>query len=224
MLPPVPTDLPRARPRARPGLRTVLALAVPLAFAPRFRAEAQSADRCLPAAQVPAAVRAHVAPGSCAVALERADVDTDGRPDALVVLGRPGAPDPDRPADAAPRTLLVLVGTPTGDLRLAARAPRAVMCATCGGVMGDPFVALVPRSAGFTIQHLGGSGWRWTADYTFGWSRRDAAWQLVRVERTTFHAGDPTRVQRRIARPPRDFGKIDLRAFDGEDWEGRGAR
>jgi hypothetical protein len=90
--------------------------------------------------------------------------------------------------------------------------------------MGDPFVGVAARAGGFTLRHYGGSGWRWSADYTFAHSRRDRAWQLVRVEEASFHAGDPGTRRRRVSTPPRDFGKVDVRTFDAEAWQLRGER
>ena len=179
---------------------------------------------CLDARAVPAEVRPFVAPGACAAAVARADLDRDGRADHVVVLGRP------RPAgtaawdDEAPRALLVLVADPGGGVRLAARNDRLVLCPGCGGAMGDPFVGVEARPGAFTVQHYGGSSWRWATSVTFAYSRRDRAWQLVRVEEDQFHASEPAKVTHRVATPPRDFGKIDLREFDPERWRGRGAR
>jgi hypothetical protein len=184
---------------------------------------AAQADRCERAAAVPAAVRPFVTPGRCAIAVAQGDVDHDGLTDFVVALGPAAAPAPG-PGGEAARALLVLVGTGDGGARLGARGDRAVLCAACGGVMGDPFVGVTARSGTFTVRHYGGSSWRWGADFTFGYSRRDRAWQLVRVDEVSFHASDPATTQRRVSVPPRDYGKIDLREFAPDDWKGRGAR
>jgi hypothetical protein len=178
---------------------------------------AQADARCAAPGDVPAAVRPFVPPPACAVAVARADLDRDGRGDYVVVVGARVARA--AAADTAPRALLVLLADPRGALRVAARGGRAVLCATCGGAMGDPFVGVEARAGGFTLRHYGGSSWRWSADYTFAHSRRDRAWQLVRVEEASFHASDPSAPRRRVSTPPRDFGKIDVRAFDAEAWQ-----
>ncbi len=180
--------------------------------APSTRAE----DRCAAPHDVPAAVRPFVPPRGCAIEVARADLDRDGRADYVVVLGARGAAAAE--AEEAPRALLVLAATDGGALRVAAQAARAVLCATCGGMLGDPFVGVEARPGGFTLRHYGGSGWRWSADFTFAYSRRDRAWQLVRVEEESFHAGAPDSVTRRTSTPPRNYGKIDLRTFDAQAW------
>jgi hypothetical protein len=166
---------------------------------------------CRATGSLPAAVQPFVERGSCAIALERGDLDRDGRADYLLVLERP-APDPE---DGRLRSLLVL----TASGRLAAKADGVVLCSRCGGIWGDPLEGVEVRPGGFTVSHYAGSAWRWRLDFTFAYSRRDRAWQLVRIYEVGYHTGDPEKTMtRRISRPPRDFGKVDLRTFDAEKW------
>lgn len=65
---------------------------------------------------------------------------------------------------------------------------------------------------------------RWQTDFSFAYSRRDAAWQLVRVENTRFHAPDAETSKTLVERPPRHFGKIDLQDFDPDHYIGVGPR
>ena len=188
-------------------------------------AEAPARPVCLAADSVPARVQGLAPRGSCAIAIAKGDLDRDGRSDLLLILERPDSlpSEPDLPNRT--RTLLVLVSQPGGELREAARSDRAVLCSTCGGSFGDPFEGVeIVRPGEFTVQHHGGSSWRWRADFTFRYSRRDRAWQLVRVSELSYHASDPERMTRRISRPPKHFGRIDLQEFDPASWEGRGPR
>ncbi|MGZ5445073.1 MAG: hypothetical protein ACXW5U_24770 [Thermoanaerobaculia bacterium] len=140
------------------------------------------------------------------LAVERGDLNRDGREDVVLVL---------EPEDREqPRPLLVLVRESNGVLKVAKRSAKSVLCRNCGGVMGDPFQGVVIENGRFTLEHYGGSSWRWSANYTFAWSRRDQSWQLVRVESTSFHAGDPDKVEKTVHTPPRDFGLIDVTEFD----------
>jgi hypothetical protein len=89
------------------------------------------------------------------------------------------------------------------------------MCSECGGMMGDPFAGVTVRTNTFTVNHYGGSAWRWTADYKFNYSRIDKTWQLVRIEKTNFHAADQKKtLERNVMTPPKDFGKVDIADFD----------
>jgi hypothetical protein len=184
-------------------------------------ANAQASRRCLGADSIPAAVRPFVALRSCALTVQHADLDRDGRADYLLVLERQDTV----PEDGHLRALLVLVAAEGGRLRLAAQSNRAVMCSRCGGVWGDPFDTLEVGPGTFTVHHFGGAGWRWRTEYRFNYSRRDRAWQLVRATEVEFHSGDPENtLKMQVYTPPRHFGKIDLRAFDPRHYRGRGAR
>jgi hypothetical protein len=192
-----------------------------LASAAHAQAPPQEFD-CRAPASLPVAVRGFVEARTCAIALERADLDRDGRADFLLVLERlDPAPNPD---DGRLRSLLVLVAGDGGRLRAAARSDRVVACTRCGGIWGDPFDGIDAGPGTFTVNHYGGSAWRWRADYTFGYSPRDRAWQLVRVSTLSYHNSNPDSMTKRVYTPPRHFGKIDLREFDPENYRGRGRR
>lgn len=161
-------------------------------------------------------VQPFVEPRTTILAVERGDLNRDGREDAVLVLD-PAEPD-------RPRPLLILVRDAAGKLQLAKRNDQAVGCRECGGIMGDPFQSIAIKPGRFTVEHYGGSSWRWSANYTFAWSRRDKSWQLVRAEKTSFHASDPDSEETTVHTPPRDFGLIDVTEFDPEEYLGRGKR
>lgn len=148
--------------------------------------------------------------------VQRGDLNRDGAEDAVLVL------DPGDPWQ--PRPLLILVRDEKGALKLAKRSANAVACKECGGVMGDPFQGLSIRKGRFTVEHYGGSAWRWTAYYTFAWSHRDQSWQLVRVETMSVHASEPDKAETIVHTPPKDFGLIDVTEFDPEDYLGKGRK
>jgi hypothetical protein len=196
-------------------VRWLLPLLAAAWLAPAAPAPALAQPKCRAVASLPAAVRPFVKRGTCAIELESKDFDLDGRGDYLLVLEQLEAgPDP---AFGRRRSLLVLTASPAGTLREAARNDGVVLCSGCGGVWGDPFEGVTAERGRFTVEHYGGSAWRWRVDYTFAYSRRDRAWQLVRVYQVNYHTGDPeATMKRRELRPPRDYGKVDLRAFDAE--------
>ena len=161
-------------------------------------------------------VERFIEPGTTVLAVERGDLNRDGREDAIVVL-EPEAAD-------VPRPLLILVRDANGALRLAKRSAKAVSCRECGGMMGDPFQHVTIEKGRFTITHYGGSSWRWSSETTFAWSRRDQSWQLVRVEHSNFHASEPEKEEQSVHTPPKDFGLIDVADFDPDDYLGRGKK
>ena len=105
-----------------------------------------------------------------------------------------------------------------GKLTSAKRNERIVMCSQCGGVFGDPFEAVIASRNTFSVEHYGGSNWRWKYSYKFNYSRIDKTWQLVRVEELNYHTSNPNKVATKIYTPPRHFGKIDVADFNPENY------
>jgi hypothetical protein len=87
-------------------------------------------------------------------------------------------------------------------------------------MMGDPFAGVTVAKNTFTVNHYGGSAWRWSADYKFNYSRIDKTWQLVRIEKTSFHASDPKKtLNRKVMTPLKHFGKVDIADFDPSKYD-----
>ena len=172
---------------------------------------------------VPAEVRPFVPfveEATRAIALESADLNGDGMKDYVLVLEKRYPPMDEDGLPQNQRPLLILLRGKDKKLTEAARSETVVMCSRCGGVFGDPFSGLEVGKNTFTVNHYGGSSWRWTANYTFKYSRIDKTWQLVRVEKTSFHTSEPEKMTRKIMTPPKDFGKVDIADFDPADYEG----
>ncbi|MBP6748797.1 MAG: hypothetical protein KA144_04080 [Xanthomonadaceae bacterium] len=164
---------------------------------------------------VPAELRPFVEAGTDAIAIERADLNGDGREDVLLLLqARRLRADADG-FERRIRPLLILTRSEDGTLRLRKRNDKLAMCPECGGMMGDPLQSVVAKPKSFRVEHYGGSGWRWSAHYQFNYSRRDDTWQLVRIEKTSFHASEPEQAEKSVVlTPPKDYGKIDIADFD----------
>lgn len=168
--------------------------------------------------EVPAGLQRFVPRGSEVIALERGDLDGNGTADAILVTEREVS------AEEHPRTLSILLLDSSGGWSLAGKSDRAVYAREDGGMLGDPFQGVSIGKRSFTISHYGGSSWRWSNDFTFGWSRRDRTWQLVAAESSSFHASDPSTEEKEKHVPPRDFGKIGIDEFDPLDYLGRGPK
>lgn len=180
---------------------------------PAVAADNGSGFETLAAPDLPAEARPFLVAGTRPIVYERGDLNGDGREDAILVLESLEPHDVGGMAQRA-RPLLVLVRDAGGALRLRARNDRIVLCPECGGMMGDPLSAVTVERRAFQVDHYGGSAWRWSNLYRFGYSRRDDTWQLVRVETSSFHAADPDEGKSTVRVPPRDYGKIDIADFD----------
>lgn len=147
---------------------------------------------------------------------QNADLNNDGRPDILLIH--------EAAEDDGPRTLLIALRQSDGRLNVVKRNDKVVFCRQCGGVFGDPYESLEAGKGRFTVNHYGGSNWRWVFSFDFAYSRRDKTWQLVRVDESSFHTSAPNNMKTRTYKPPRDFGKIDFADFDPENFKGVGPK
>lgn len=199
-------------------MRKIIPVLVWLCAAP-LMAAAQGNELKIPAEAAPFVER-----GTKAIALEAADLNGDGTQDFVLVLEKekPELDGNDMPVNQRP--LLILLRAADGKLGMAKRNERIVMCSKCGGVFGDPFEGVTAGRNTFTVEHYGGSAWRWKFSYKFNYSRIDKTWQLVRAEELSYHTSDPDKVKTRIHTPPKDFGKIDVADFDPENYLKKAAR
>jgi hypothetical protein len=176
------------------------------------------------AVRVPAEVKPFVESGMMAVACQPGDLNADGRKDYVLVLSKPSA---DRPtiddAGDEDRPTLILIRDAANKLSIAARNDRVAYCKNCGGLFGDPFEGVVVRGTRFTITNYGGDADRWIDKFTFGYSRRDRTWQLVRVEESEFRVENAAKTLRtRVRTPPKSFGLIAFADFDPDDYMHKG--
>lgn len=174
-----------------------------------------SSFETLTGSDLPTEAAAFIPAGMRPIIYERADLNGDGREDALLVLEAREARDVDG-LEQHVRPLLVLTRALDGTLRQHARNDRLALCPECGGIMGDPLQDVTVERKAFSVSHYGGSGWRWSNLYRFAYSRRDDTWQLVSVEESSFHASEPESATETVRLPPRDYGKIDIADFDPE--------
>jgi hypothetical protein len=170
-------------------------------------------------------VKPFVEKGMIPIALETGDLNGDGTKDFILVLSKPTKANGeyDEAGDAL-RPTLILIRDVSGKLSLAARNDQVSYCKNCGGVMGDPFQGIKITGTRFTVTNAGGSSDRWDAEYTFGYSRRDKNWQLVRVEENNFSAFAPSKVKTTILTPPKAFGLINFADFDPDHFKRMGKK
>ena len=164
---------------------------------------------------VPTEVRAFVEKGSKPIFYKPADLNGDGRQDAVLVIERTDPPTKDEydyPLDQRP--MLILVRGVDQKLSESARNERVVMCSTCGGMMGDPFVEVEVGTNMFTVDNEGGSAWRWGIYYEFKYSRIDKTWQLVRLTKSSVNSLEPNKTAKSKVLTPRKFGKINFSDLD----------
>lgn len=165
--------------------------------------------------KVPAEVQPFVEKDAKVLSLESADLNGDNLKDYVLVFERQNVPEKDEydyPKNQRP--LLILLRGKDGRFSEAKRNEHIVMCSECGGMMGDPFMGVAVGTKTFTVNHYGGSAWRWDISYKFNYSRIDKTWQLVQFKREDFHAADQNKTMKREIKLPKDFGKVDIADFE----------
>ncbi|HTL09229.1 MAG TPA: hypothetical protein VL307_13260 [Chitinophagaceae bacterium] len=117
------------------------------------------------------------------------DLDKDSLPDLVLVLkvnNEAEAPDTTRP-------LLLLRKNKAGLYALIARNDSVVLCLGCGGAMGDPYQGITIKNGYFSIEHYGGSSWRWSRIITFRYDSNSKRFILHRDAGESFHASNPNK-------------------------------
>ena len=115
------------------------------------------------------------------------NLNRDAYLDMLVILKNPAE---DSVSDV-PRPLLVLTGGADGVFNIAARNDSVVLCKDCGGIYGDPYDGMAIKNGYFSIEHYGGSNWRWTRVMTFKYNADKQVWFLSRDAGIDYHTSDP---------------------------------
>jgi hypothetical protein len=139
------------------------------------------------------------------------DLNRDAHPDFILVYKK--SQESDDMDNPSPRPLLLYLGQADKTYQLASSNDKVVLCSQCGGVMGDPYSALAVKNGFFTVEHMGGSSWRWTRFITFKYNTKDKKWYLHKDGGEYFHASEPEKSETKI-KTSKDFGKILFEQFD----------
>jgi len=167
-----------------------------------------------PDVTVPASMKSFVTKGYNVLDITKGDLNKDAYPDAVMVLYKIGE-DTTSDVNTHPekRPLLILIGKPDKTYTIAARSNNAVYCVDCGGQMGDPFTGITIKNGYFSVEHYGGSGWRWTRIVTFKYSAAEKNWFLFKDGGESFHA--TTREEVKVpTKTVKNFGKVSFQKFD----------
>src|ERR1700752_5224914 len=136
-------------------MRKILAISIWLVVTPLLVA-AQASEL-----KVPAEGSTFVEAGTRAIAVEKSNLNGDGRDDYILVLEKENPAKDANDFPTAQRPLLILLRGADGKLVSTKRNDRIVMCSQCGGVFGDPFEGVIAGRNTFSVEHYGGSNWAW---------------------------------------------------------------
>src|SRR5688572_3252328 len=131
------------------------------------------------------------------------DINKDGTTDLLVILKN----NLEETNSDTTRPLLILTGSGPGLYDLSGRNDSVVLCKACGGVFGDPYAGMTVKNNFFSVEHYGGSNWRWTRIITFRYDLKLKQVLLHRDAGDSFHTSDPNKTTTNIHNKE-DFGKL----------------
>jgi hypothetical protein len=106
------------------------------------------------------------------------DYNKDGKIDVVLVTEIKNKPSENR-------TVIILENT-GATFKQVAKGKNTIMCAECGGVFGDPFADINLKGNVLTVNHYGGSAWKWSNTYTFRFQKNE--WQLIGIAEFSFHS------------------------------------
>ncbi len=152
-----------------------------------------------------------VPPGFTVLDSASGDLNRDGLKDYVVILKN----DHEEETGDTTRPLLLITARAGGSFQLAERNDHVVMCKNCGGVFGDPYAAIVIKNNYFSIEHYGGSNWRWTRVITFRYDAKTKNFLLHRDAGTSWHTSDTEKTEEHVYRK-QDFGKIVFSQYKNE--------
>src|SRR3546814_1782976 len=77
---------------------------------------------------------------------------------------------------------MILRGAADGSFEQVVSNPDAILCPSCGGMMGDPLSEVEVHPGGFVLAFEGGSRELWSRTYGFAYSQARDGWYLERVD------------------------------------------
>jgi hypothetical protein len=161
-----------------------------------------------------AAVNSFIPEGYSMLNCTAGDLNLDSLEDRVLVLKKNGEDSTSDVVDhPEKRPLLLLIREPGKTFKLAARSNNAVLCVDCGGMMGDPFQGITIKKGYFSVEHYGGSAWRWSRVITFKYSKEENNWLLHKDGHLSYHNSDPDKTEEKIY-TTKDFGKVQFADFD----------
>lgn len=114
------------------------------------------------------------------------------------------------------RPLLLLEGNNQGLYKIIARNDSVVLCKSCGGVFGDPYEGISIKKGVFSIEHRGGSRWRWTRIITFKFDKTSNQFMLYRDAGVSYDSSNPDKKPEDQLYNKNDFGRLQFSKYSYE--------
>ena len=146
--------------------------------------------------------------GYSVLSFTKGDLNFDEFQDAILILKHK---DEDR--EDYKRPLYILIGDSKGKFKVVAENNNSVLGYSDGGIYGDPFTGVTIKKGYFSIEHYGGSNWRWTRIVTFKYDKKKKDWFLYKDGGESYHISKPQKITTDIA-TTKDFGIVPFSKFN----------
>ncbi|MCB9230306.1 MAG: hypothetical protein H6581_01470 [Bacteroidia bacterium] len=161
--------------------------------------------------EAPEAIRQFIPDGYELLDWKKGDLNKDPIED-IVLLCKSRDEETEEFAETV-RPAILLLGRQDGSYVQAARNDHSVLCKSCGGVFGDPYNGISIKNGYFSLEHYGGSNWRWTRIITFKFDPSQGEWFLHKDGGDSYHTGDPDKVTTEV-KTSKDFGVVNFVDYD----------
>ena len=145
--------------------------------------------------KLPTKISIHIPKGYQVLDTTFGNLNFDNYQDLIIVLKSPKEDTSNNLDNPIKRPLLILLGDNNNQYKLAFQNDNVVYCNVCGGMMGDPFNNITIKNGYFTVEHYGGSDWRWTEFITFKFDKTSKRFYLHREDSSSFNANNPNKVK-----------------------------
>ena len=110
------------------------------------------------------------------------DLNGDGLKDKILILR-----EKQEVTSEENRPVIILLKMQNGSYKKIAENDNIVLHAGDGGIHGDPYHGITIKKDKFSIEHFGGSSWRWNQVITFKYNRIKLNWYLYTVGSESWH-------------------------------------
>ena len=130
------------------------------------------------------------------------DLNGDNVPDKILILRCKA-----EITEQEKRPIIILIGQKNHTYIKLAENDNIVLSLSDGGIHGDPYHGITIKNGCFSIEHFGGSSWRWNQIITFKYHPTQKIFYLNKIGSENWHF-DPSQNFKSEYQNERDFGKV----------------
>lgn len=138
------------------------------------------------------------------------DLNSDGLIDKILILKQKN-----EMTEEEKRPVLLLIRQKDHSLKNVTENANIVLSLGDGGIHGDPYHGITVKHGYFSIEHFGGSGWRWSQVITFKYDKKLQNWFLYKIGDEYWHIDYPTSLKHTV-KTKSSFGVVPFSDYKNE--------